>query len=161
MPALREALIDAGHRNVGTYLQSGNIVLETELDDTELEASVGELIEKQFGLSVPVLTRSLGELQEVIDANPFVEVAERDPKRFQVTFLSGVPDPEGVAELEALAQDQNEPFAAHARALYACHPDGIHVSKVAKRMTPKHLGVEQVSARNWTTVKALLEMGTC
>jgi uncharacterized protein (DUF1697 family) len=160
MPALREALTAAGHGNVRTYLQSGNIVLESELADAELEAAIGELIREQFGLSIAVLARSVAELRQVVDANPFAEIAERNPKRFQVTFLSSVPGAEAVAELEAFAAEQGEPFAAVGRALYACHPEGIHVSKVATRMTPKRLGVEQASARNWATVTTLLEMET-
>jgi uncharacterized protein (DUF1697 family) len=158
MPELRDALKEAGFGNVRTHAQSGNIVLESELDCAALEQTIAPLILEQFGLSVPVLARGVEELKEVVDANPFTEIAERDPKRFQVTFLSSVPDAQAITELEGFAQEYGEPFAVRGRALYAWHPDGIHSSRVATRITPKRLGVEQATARNWTTVRTMLDM---
>jgi uncharacterized protein (DUF1697 family) len=158
MPALREALLDEGFANVRTYVQSGNIVVETGLDDEKLAGAVERLIADQFGLSVPALALGHAELADVIAANPYPEPALQDPKRFQVTFLTGEPDGDVVSELEALAAETGELVAVHRRALYAWHPEGIQRSKLATRLTPKRLGVANVTARNWTTVTTLLEM---
>jgi uncharacterized protein (DUF1697 family) len=160
MPALREALADAGFAKVRTYVQSGNIVLETGLDDEQLSDVVERLIADQFGLSVPALARGHSELAAVVSANPYPEPALQDPKRFQVSFLTGEPDGDVVSELEALAAETGELVAVHSRALYAWHPEGIQRSKLATRLTPKRLGVANVTARNWTTVTTLLEMAT-
>jgi uncharacterized protein (DUF1697 family) len=157
MPALREALSDVGFLNVRTYLQSGNIVLETQLQESELSAAVELLIADRFGLNVPALASGPAEFGEVVAANPFPD-AVRDPKRFQVTFLSDAPAADGVRQLEALAAESGERFAARGRALYAWHPEGIQQSKLATRLTPKRLGVTIATARNWTTVTTLLEM---
>ena len=94
MPALREALADAGFAKVRTYVQSGNIVVETGLDDEKLSDAVERLIADQFGLSVPALARGHAELAAVVSANPYPEQALQDPKRFQVSFsnLSSMPD---------------------------------------------------------------------
>jgi len=74
-----------------------------------------------------------------------------------VTFLSSEPDAAAVAAAATLAGAE-ERFAAHGRELYGWHPGGIHLSKLANRLTPKLLGVELATARNWTTVTTLLEM---
>src|ERR1700689_149136 len=86
MPALREALTAAGLENPRTYLQSGNIVLDTGLDESELSDRVERLISERFSLNVPAVIRSGEELARVVAANPFPEFAAQEPKRFQVTF---------------------------------------------------------------------------
>jgi uncharacterized protein (DUF1697 family) len=158
MPALREALADAGFAKVRTYVQSGNIVLESGLDDEKLSEAVERLIADRFGLSVPALARGHAELAAVVSANPYPEQALQDPKHFQVTFLTDTLDRNAVLELQALAAETGELVAVDGRALYAWHPEGIHRSKLATRLTPKHLGVANVTARNWNTVTTLLEM---
>jgi uncharacterized protein (DUF1697 family) len=158
MPALREALADAGFAKVRTYVQSGNIVLETGLEDEKLSAAVERLIADRFGLSVPALSRGHAELAAVVSANPYPEQAVQDPKRFQVTFLTGALDGDALLELEALAAETGELVAVDRRALYAWHPEGIQRSKLAARLTPKRLGVANATARNWNTVLTLLEM---
>jgi uncharacterized protein (DUF1697 family) len=158
MPALREALSDLGFENVRTYVQSGNIVLETGLDDEKCSAAVEGVIAERFGLTVPALARGHAEIAAVVAANPYPQQALQDPKRFQVTFLTGAPDLDVVRELETLAAQTGELVAVDGRALYAWHPDGIQRSKLATRLTPKRLGVTNVTARNWNTVTILLEM---
>jgi uncharacterized protein (DUF1697 family) len=158
MPALREALADAGFAKVRTYVQSGNIVVETGLDDEKLSDAVERLIADQFGLNVPALARGHAELAAVVAANPYPEQALQDPKRFQVTFLTDTLDGDTVLELQALAAETGELVAVDGRALYAWHPDGIQRSKLAARFTPKRLGVANLTARNWNTVTTLLEM---
>jgi uncharacterized protein (DUF1697 family) len=158
MAELREALADAGFANVRTHLQSGNVVLETGLSDETLAEAVTRLIAQRFGLDVPALARGRAELAAVVAANPYPEQALQDPKRLQVTFLSGEPEAEAVNELQALAAETGELVAVDGRALYAWHPEGIQRSKLATRLTPKRLGVNTVTARNWTTVTTLLEM---
>jgi uncharacterized protein (DUF1697 family) len=158
MPALREALSDEGFANVRTYVQSGNIVLGTGLDDDKLGGTVERLIADRFGLTVPALALGHPELADVVAANPYPEPAQKDPKRFQVSFLTGEPESSIVSELETLAAETGELVAVHGRALYAWHPEGIQRSKLATRLTPKRLGVANVTARNWTTVTTLLEM---
>src|SRR5579863_5764611 len=93
MPELRATLGDAGFANVRTYVQSGNIVLDTELDDAALAEILATLIADRFKLDVPVVVRSAAELAEVVAENPFPDAALTAPKLLQVTFLSSrLPD---------------------------------------------------------------------
>ena len=50
-----------------------------------------------------------------------------------------------------------EALAIHGREIYAWHPDGVARSKLWNGLAGKGLGVT-ATARNWTTVKTLLEM---
>src|SRR5579884_507975 len=87
MPELRELLSDADFGQVQTYLQSGNVVLESELAPEALAERCHRLMADSLGLDIPILTRTRDELAEVVARNPLVDVVS-DPKRYQVTFLS-------------------------------------------------------------------------
>ena len=157
MAELRALLTDAGYGNVATYVQSGNIVLDSAAKPAELESSVATLIRDRFGFDVPVCARSASQLAKVLAHDPIPGAAE-DPKRYQVTFLAERAPAAAVRKLEQLALD-SERVAAHGRELYTFHPDGIARSKLAKALTAKELGIA-ATARNWTTVRTLAEMAT-
>lgn len=153
MPELRERLGAAGHEDVRTYLQSGNVVLSSGLRPPELADQVRKTIAHEFGLDIEVIVRTRDELAEVVSLNPLGEVAV-NPKRYQVSFLSAQLDPAELEKLEALAGDK-ERIVAVGRELYAWHPDGVARSKLWARLAGPSLGVS-ATARNWTTVTELL-----
>ncbi|MGH2881767.1 MAG: DUF1697 domain-containing protein [Solirubrobacteraceae bacterium] len=155
MPQLRELLTDAGFKDVQTYVQSGNVVLTSSAKPAKVGARAEELIAERFGFDVDVIVRTADELAEVVRLNPLADVAE-DPKRYQVSFCDGEPDPAAVEEITAAAAP-TERLVAIGRELYAWHPDGVARSKMWNKLAGKTLGV-RATARNWTTVTTLLEM---
>jgi uncharacterized protein (DUF1697 family) len=155
MPALREALADAGFDDVRTYLQSGNVVLSTDKRPEQVARELERLIADRFGLEIDVVVRTRAELARVVKRNPLAKVAA-NPKRYQVTFLAGKPDAQAVRKLEAAAAEP-EQFTVSGREIYAWHPDGVGRSKLAALLGGRGLGVT-ATARNWTTVESLLAM---
>jgi uncharacterized protein (DUF1697 family) len=155
MPALREALAAAELPGARTYVQSGNVVLDSDKDPPALAETVGGLIAERFGLSIPVVVRTRDELAAVVAANPLGDVAT-DPKRYQVSFLSEPLAPAVLAKLQDRAIEP-ERLVASGRELFAWHPDGVARSKLWAGLAGKGLGVTS-TARNWTTVTTLLEM---
>ncbi len=155
MPALRELLGDRGFSEVGTYLQSGNVVLASDLSPARLAAECKAAVADAFGLDIEVLVRTRDELAAVIARNPLADVAD-NPKRYQVTFLERELDREAVEALESLAS-ASERVVALEREVYAWHPDGVARSRLWARLASKGLGVAGTS-RNWSTVRALLEL---
>jgi uncharacterized protein (DUF1697 family) len=157
MPALREAFAGAGFDEVRTYLQSGNVVLTSDVSPTRLATRCERLIADAFGLEVSVVVRSREELSEIVRLNPLGDVAV-NPKRYQVTFLASELPPSTLERLAALAAP-SERFVAGGRELYAWHPDGIARSRLWARLASQSLGVT-ATARNWTTVTSLLDMAS-
>jgi uncharacterized protein (DUF1697 family) len=155
MAELRQLLTDAGYDDVQTYVQSGNIALDSRAKPPALERELAGLIERRFGFAVPVIVRDRDELEAVVALDPLGDVAE-DPKRYQVSFLAQKPPRDTAQRLQGLAHE-SERFAVHGREIYAWHPDGVARSKLWNALAGKDLGVT-ATARNWTTVCKLLEM---
>ena len=155
MAELRQSLTDAGFENVETYVQSGNIALDSTAKPAALEGRLAEVIEQRFGFAVPVVVRSRRQLAAVVAHDP-LEGAAEDPKRYQVSFLSQKLPADVVTRLRESAHG-SERVAFHGREIYAWHPDGVARSQLWNALAGKDLGVT-ATARNWTTVVKLLEM---
>ena len=152
MAELRRALSDAGFQGVETYLQSGNVVLDSAAPPAELEAALESLIAERFSMDVPVIVRTEKELRAVVEHNPLAAAAE-DPKRYQVTFLKRELDTERLRQLKTLAIP-SEQLVARGREIYAWHPAGVARSRLWAGLAADNLGVK-ATARNWTTVTRL------
>lgn len=155
MAELRALLTEAGYGDVRTYVQSGNVVLTSDLSPPELEAEAERLISERFGFDVPAVVRSQQELAEVVKRNPLQDVAD-NPKRYQVSFLRDELDP-AVGERLMAALVPPEALVIDGRHLYAWHPAGVARSKLWNAVAGTGLGTV-ATARNWTTVTTLLEM---
>lgn len=158
MPALREALESEGFTDVRTYVQSGNVVLASDEESEAVLGTVRRVIADAFGLDIPVVARTGEELAQVVAANPLKDVAT-EPKRYQVSFLSSELAPETVERVQKLAAPP-ERVVVIGREVYAWHPGGVARSKLWNGLATKGgLGPGiTATARNWTTVTALLEM---
>jgi uncharacterized protein (DUF1697 family) len=155
MGELREALEDAGFKDVRTYLQSGNVVLESTAKSESVARKCERVIAKRFGLEIAVVARTRADLTRIVKRNPLGKVA-KDPKRYQVSFLSAKLPAKVVRELEAAAAE-SEQVVVSGREIYAWHPKTIARSRLWTMLAGKGLGVTATS-RNWTTVEALLAL---
>ncbi len=155
MPALREALEEAGFDDVQTYVQSGNVVLSSGKSAAEVGRACERQIKKSFGLDVDVITRTRAQLAKVVEANPLADVA-KEPKRYQVSFLSAKPSAAVMRKLEDAAAEQ-ERVVLLGKEIYAWHPEGVARSRLWTLLAGRGLGVT-ATARNWTTVTKLLEL---
>lgn len=157
MADLRELLAGAGYTDVKTYVQSGNIVLGSELSPAQLREALAQQIEQRFAFAVPVTVRTAPELRAVCERDPIAGAAD-DPRRYQVTFLAAEPEPSVIEQLRSAARD-SERLAVHGHEIYTYHPDGIAGSKLSTAVVGRALG-ETATARNWTTVNKLLELAS-
>jgi uncharacterized protein (DUF1697 family) len=150
MAKLRTLFEGRGFRGVQTYIQSGNLVFraESEPDGAGLEAAV----QREFGVATRVLLRSLPDMQEVVNANPFVGRPGVDESKLHVTFFDRAPDgPAGDVE------SGRDEFELRGREAYLYCPDGYGRTKLNNAFFERRLKVA-ATTRNWRTVKTLLTM---
>lgn len=71
MAELKEALTAAGLTNVKTYIQSGNVIFSSEINDSDKLASlIKSAISKKFKLQVDVAVFTRAEWQQIIETAP-------------------------------------------------------------------------------------------
>lgn len=154
MSDLRAAFERGGLAGARTYLQSGNVVVCSELPTQRLEQVAAGLIRSEFGLRIAVIARSRDELESVLRSDPLPAGAS-DPKRYLVTFLASEPETGTREHLERLAV-AGETLALIGRELYSWHPSGIARSKLWNEIAAG-VGANSTS-RNWNTVTKLFAL---
>ena len=155
MRELKELLAGLGLQDVATYIQSGNVVFESEeADKAVLSERICTAVSQSHGFAPQVLLLMAEEFTQAAAANPYPE-AEEEPKTLHLYFLEGVPPEPDMEKLEALKGD-TENFRLIDKVFYLHAPDGIGRSKLAARVE-KALGVA-VTARNWRSVSKIMEM---
>ena len=87
MKDLRAALEEHGLGNVSTYIQSGNVLFETDAKRADLETEIEATLEKRFGVPLLVVVRSHRQLQSVVDAAPKGFGADPDTYHSDTLFL--------------------------------------------------------------------------
>ncbi|OAH11100.1 hypothetical protein STSP_55920 [Streptomyces jeddahensis] len=158
MAELRTVIEALGHRDVRTYLQSGNAVFTSDSDDEQAVADALEkAIAERFGFTVDCLVRDGTYLRRVADACPF-PAASLEAKQLHVTFFSEQVGPERFAEIDPAAYLPEE-FRLGERALYLYAPEGLGRSKLAEALSrPRVLKGIVATSRNWNTVTKLVEL---
>jgi uncharacterized protein (DUF1697 family) len=151
---LREALTQAGFGQVRTYINSGNAVLTSLLPYEEVVSTIADLCAREFGFTKDVYALSQEEWEFLVERNPFPEAVVA-PTTLHAAVLAAEPDPARVAALRSLAEgDDRIEVVGHVAYLHT--PEGFGRSKLAERFD-KGIGVPN-TARNWNTVRRLLEM---
>ena len=129
MKELAAMFADAGCIDVRTYIQSGNVLFRGgPALGQEVPSLISESILSRFGYRVSVLTRTAAELQEVVEANPFLQAgAEAD--KLHVIFMAAAPDD---AQVQSLAPDHSpgDQFAVLGREIYLHCPNGFASTKL-------------------------------
>ena len=143
-----------GCRNVKTYIQSGNIILQSSKNAIHLAERIGHEIERCHGFKPNVLLLKISELEEAIAANPFPE-AEADPKGLHFGFLDTVPFDPNLKKIEAL-KTKSERFRLINKVFYLHAPDGVGRSRLAAN-SERLLGVSMTD-RNCRTVKKIRDL---
>ena len=69
MADLREICNGLGLKHARTYIQSGNIVFESNFDELALMQLLEESLEKHSGKIIPVIIRTASEMQLVVTQN--------------------------------------------------------------------------------------------
>ena len=163
MAELRQALTDDGLESVRTYIQSGNIVLDSPTDEVEVVAArVRSVIARGFALDIPVIALTAAELRAVSDANPYP--AEPDPRRVHAIVLPHPPGKDGLAliaarEEAAATKGSPDTVTVIGRVAYLHTPNGFGTSELAKTLTSGRSNpLADGTARNWATVSALLAL---
>jgi uncharacterized protein (DUF1697 family) len=146
-----------GLGNVGTYLQSGNVVFDAEpCDLAGLERRLSAAFQESFGFPVPTLLRAAEELAAVVAACPFAQPRHEDPRLVLVTFLDSAPEPAAASRLLAGSYAPDQAWV-RGREVYLHCPNGYARTRLSSTYLEKVLQ-RTATTRNWSTVTRLAAM---
>ena len=155
MKELIAILEDLELSKVQTYIQSGNVIFQAAIENTqELARKIEAAVCNSYEFTPKVLVLSIQEFRKAIASNPFPE-SESEPKSLHLFFLESASANPDVKRLKSL-QSESESFKLIDTFFYLHAPMGTGRSKLAANVE-KALGVT-VTARNWRSVSAVLSL---
>jgi uncharacterized protein (DUF1697 family) len=156
MEALRQHFEMPGIKNVVTYIQSGNVLFDSnETDEQKLRNKIEKQLNKQLGYDVPTIVRSITDIQRVIKSNPFKDSMDEAGKKLYVHFLSEEPESHLHALLDAY-KSKDEEIRILKREAYLLTA-GYGTTRLNNSLMEKKLGVTS-TARNWATVNKITQL---
>lgn len=157
MEVLKTLLEKAGFQNVQTYIQSGNVFVDSE---EEHGASIGFKIKqeifKELGLEVPVVVISKEDLEACLKNNPYLIEKDCDVKKLYVAFISKELSNGALNDLK-ISQFKPDEAAIDQSRIYIKYAVGAGKTRLDQKYIEKKLNVV-ATIRNWNTVTTLLEM---
>jgi uncharacterized protein (DUF1697 family) len=88
MEVLRKAFAEAGFTDVKTYIQSGNILFNSDEQNTEvLIINIEDLVEKEFGFRTDVILRRRAEIESILNTLRLTQRESGDDQKYYITFL--------------------------------------------------------------------------
>ncbi|MDI5950920.1 DUF1697 domain-containing protein [Flavobacterium yafengii] len=157
MEALKTTLEAIGFQNVLTYIQSGNVFVDTE---EESPAKVGFLIKQEifkvFGHEVPIVVIAKEDLEACFKNNPFLKEKDIDIKKLYVAFISTTLQSTSMNDLK-ISQFKPDEASIDGSRIFIKYAVGAGKTRFDQKYIEKKLNVT-ATIRNWNTVTQLLKM---
>ena len=160
MDALQSVFEEIGLDSVQTYIQSGNVLFTSDSEETALRERIEGAVFKKFGITAPVILRTVAEMHSVIEQLPFsireiaqAQAANGEGESLYVYLMHEQPDPAKIDALERFVGEDR--FCAQGRNIYLLLSQSIRNSKLALQI--QRLGTA-TTARNWNTMLKLYKM---
>jgi uncharacterized protein (DUF1697 family) len=88
---LQEIFVSLSFANVSVYKQSGNVIFETALTDTDvIQKKIQKELSKILGRDIGVFVREMSYLNKIVESNPFKD-ANAEGASFLIAFMSNQP----------------------------------------------------------------------
>lgn len=144
--------------NVQTYIQSGNVIFESDRHDSnaELEQLIQQATSETLKFDVPVIVRTAQEMAESIANNPFWNEKDADIDRLHLTFLKEMPTPEKLEKIKTMAFPPDK-YEIIGKEIFIFCSAGYSDSKLTNQFFENKLGIP-ATTRNWKTVMKLHEL---
>ncbi len=159
MAELRAELEARGLRSVRTYIQSGNILCESDDAAETVAGLVGATLEAMLGRTIEVVVRSYAELERIMADCPYTPGSAEEGKRIMLALFK---EPVSPGTLETALRggpeeaESGDAFTASEREAYLRFGAKLSESPLGDRMMK--LKGNGVTTRNWNTMDKLLTM---
>lgn len=157
MDALKKSLETLGFFNIRTYIQSGNIIFQSEENSAStLAQKIREKIQQDFNLQVPAMVKTSEEWNIAVAENPFLPEYSDTIENLHLTFLDTMPENSMIEKILPLKNEPDTGVIIGDRIYLYC-PEGYGRTKFTNTYFENKLKVK-ATTRNWRTMLKLKEM---
>ncbi|PIE94684.1 cytoplasmic protein [Bacillus fungorum] len=151
MADLKRVFESIGLKQVKTYIQSGNIVFESEEDIKFLKERIQSEIKNVFSFDVPVMLRTYDEFINIIKRCPYEADSLLEGESIHVAFLANELSEKEKDQL-LMYKNMTEDCYIHEKVVYLFFKNSIRNSKLMNQFQKIHT---PATVRNWRTVNKL------
>lgn len=146
-----------GFKNVTTYIQSGNVVFQSEIKDSKkISSEIEKNIFKKYKFEVPVIIRTYDELKLIRDSNPFLKEKNINIDKLYVAMLSEFPSQLYIDKLNTFDFSPDR-FILSGREVYICVENGFGRTKINNNFFENKLKLT-ATTRNVKTISELINI---
>lgn len=163
MDALKQLMQNAGFTRVSTYIQSGNVLLDSDLPEQGAKEAIEHALKDGAGITTTAVLRSVAEFRAIIEQCPFSKEdldeaaqANTEGESFHVCLLPQEPSEDVIKKLTELPA-LNDRYLLSDRTIYLLLRQSIRTSKLALRLQRLF---PDMTARNWNTMVKLNELAS-
>lgn len=151
MDQLKQLFGSLGLMDVQTYIQSGNVIFESEEKGAAmLERQIESLLAKELGYKVAVFLRTIQEVGSISARSPF---KPNEKEALHIVFLSEKPGKKIAGALMSLVNEADD-YALKGREIYNLRRDR-EKSVFSNNLIEKTLDIS-ATTRNITTINKLV-----
>ncbi len=157
MDALKTTLEAFGFTNVSTYIQSGNVFVETTDENTfNVGFKIKQELFRVFGHDVPTIVIGKKDLEKCFTNNPYLKEKEVDHTKLYVAFLSKELADTAINDLK-ISQFKPDEAVIDGNRIYIKYVVGAGKTRLDQKYIEKKLNIT-ATMRNWNTVTKLIEL---
>lgn len=158
MEDLKLLFSELGFKSVSTYIQSGNVLFDSDekQTDTEIAKLIKQAILGQYKFEVPVIVRTHNELELAVKSNPFYQTNGTDLNQLHLTFLKEMPAQENLVKVESTNFEPDK-FRIIGKDVFVFCKGKYHQTKLNNNFFENKLKTS-ATTRNWKTVLKLVEL---
>lgn len=153
MAELKRTLEEAGILRVQTYIQSGNILFESDEAAGELEERFERLLETTFGFPMPTMIRSAEEMKNMMERCPYSFAELTEGQSIHLSLLKHEPTEQEIAAIPELDTGRDE-YRIDGRELYWFFSQSMLDSKLPRKLQK----IGPATMRNWKTIVKMDEL---
>lgn len=155
MKRLKAQLENIGLKNVLTYLNSGNVIFDTDMESKELHTMIAGMLEKEYGQKIPVLIKTSEEIIKIKESIPDGWENDETQQTYIAYLFKDIADPKLVEDLPVKKQ-YVEMIYAFESIIWNIKRENYNKSQITKIVN--HNSYEKMTTRNVNTARQLARL---
>jgi uncharacterized protein (DUF1697 family) len=155
MKRLKSLLDSFGYTNIITYLNSGNVIFDSNDDRPVIIKTIESSLKNEFGQQIPTLVKTSEEIINIKNSIPIEWENDQTQQTYIAYLFNDIAKPELIDELP-IKRQYIELIYAHEAIIWNIKRENYNKSQITKIVN--HSAYERMTTRNVNTARKLAEL---